>query len=103
MTRLGFDCSLVAWVSRVSRKRRYDSHPARRGYSASISSGAVPEQHRVVAGRPNRGMPALLGTSSIFVSVVEGMGLGLRTMKQIRENRGVRVFQLLKIKKERTS
>ena len=28
---------------------------------------------RVVAGRPNRGMPALLGTSSIFVSVVEGM------------------------------
>ena len=34
-------------------KRRYDSHPARRGYSASRLHfiRAVPEQHRVLAGR----------------------------------------------------
>jgi hypothetical protein len=30
-------------------------------------------------------------------------GLGLKTMKQIPENRGVGVFPLLKIKKERTT
>jgi hypothetical protein len=48
-------------------------------------------------------MPALPGTNSIFVSVVAGMVWAKKTMKQIPENRGVGVFPLLKVKKERNS
>ena len=106
ITRLGFDSSLVAWVSRISRKRRYDSHPSRCGCSASRFASHQGQYQNSIGWSP--GAPIGEGQHcqgrSPFLCLLLPVWFGPKmSMKQIPEKQGSGYLSTPQNQKERTS